>query len=248
MSSRGARRAGVVVVAGVLLVGLVACDSDGVSPPRTGASGSHPVSAPSPPAAAALTREQARRAVLAVEDFGPGWSAGALTETLPGPDEDDGQEESTGDEACDRAGRDFHTGDERVLVRAEREFERDATGVGVVVDVEVLAGNGAAERLRRARALLERCGDVGIPMGDGITVTYRALAAPVVADGAVGMRMTVAPTPTGGPGTVTADRMTVRSGPNTVTLLVVKTGTLDPATLDALTRRAAARLVDTGRG
>ncbi|MGW1997712.1 hypothetical protein [Embleya sp. NPDC001921] len=197
---------------------------------------------PAPPFARAvgpLTQEQARHSVLALEDLGPGWSAGALKDSVPDPGEEDFPT-PTGDSTCDRALEHAPRGESHITVGAEREFEQDRTALKLVVSTHVHAGNGAVVQLGRTRVLVESCADIDFPVRAGVTTRYRAIAAPDVADEALGMRMVMNGAASGSD-TIEGETMTIRLGPNTVTILVVGTG-LDPTVLDRLTRRAAERL------
>ncbi|WP_331766006.1 hypothetical protein [Embleya sp. NBC_00896] len=242
LSPSGNRRARTAVAAAVLLFGVNACKSDGSTLPHSSRTRVPPAGPALPFARTVdpLTQEQARRSILALEDLGPGWSAGALKDGVPDPGDDDFPT-LTGDSACDRALKGAPSGQSRITVGAEREFEQDRTTLKLVVSAQVHAGNGAVVHLAQTRAMVEGCADVEIPMRDGVTARYRAIAAPAVADEALGMRIVMSTGGAPGSDTITGETMTVRLGPNTVTILVVGAG-LDPNVLDRITRRAAERL------
>ncbi|WP_331773324.1 hypothetical protein [Embleya sp. NBC_00888] len=240
------RRAHAAAATAALLFGMTACGSDGGSLPRPHRTQAPPIPQFAP-TVGPLTQDQARRSVLTPEDVGPGWSAGALEDGVPGPG-DEAFPKSAGSRACDKALDDARTGATRVTVGVEREFEQDGTGVKVIVSTHVHSGDGAVVQLRWTRAMVESCGDVDFPVADGAaTIRYRAIAAPVVGDEAVGMRMVMRPGVNPGTAVSTGDIITVRVGPNTVTLLVVGDAGLDPVVLERLARRAGERLVTATR-
>ncbi|MET7301674.1 permease-like cell division protein FtsX [Embleya sp. NPDC005575] len=200
--------------------GLPTGPGNPAAPPRTGM-------------AAPLTPDRARRAVLTVDDVGPGWSAGALTDTEPKPAAAP-YSGSSGDAGCDRALQSVPTGPTRVALGADRIFEQDRTGTQLVASVQVYEGDGAAVQLAKSRAMVTGCADLDLPWNGG-TARFRAIAAPTVGEEAVGMRIVV--NQGGGPKAV--DSILVRMGPNVATVSVLGDVDVDPTALDRLVRRAA---------
>lgn len=195
----------------------------------------HTASGPPTTAPAALTPEQARRAVLTVDDVGTGWTAGAPTDTGPKPAAAPYSGVS-GDAGCDRALAGAPTGPIVVLLGAQRTFE-NAAGIRLVATVHAYEGNGAALQLAKTRAMLTGCADLPVPWA-GATARFRAVAAPTVGDETLGVRIV-----TDQSGTArTVDSIFVRIGPNLATITLPADAGLDPTTSDRLTRRAAEHL------
>ncbi|MFI1584701.1 permease-like cell division protein FtsX [Embleya sp. NPDC020630] len=204
---------------------------------RPGVASTAPQAPAAPPrpgsAAARLTQEQARRAVLTVDDLGPGWTAGAVTDTGSKPASEPYSGRS-GNAGCDRALAGVPAGAVTIALGAQRVFE-NGNGLRVTASVQVYDDDDAALQLAKTRAMLAGCSGIPLPY-QGTVARFGTLPAPALGEETLGMRVIVEHD-----GPRTLDAVMIRIGPDLVGITVAPLAddaTMPAATLERLARRA----------